>query len=177
MAGQMRVVGARVREGESFAGALGPGRVSRRRDQDGGVGESTGALQDMLTSLADFYDEEIGTDLGRFVAAIEPALLIIMGLVITSLLLARTCRCSSSRRWSGPILTVTGGERLGCTSDNRTRGDTGGPVLQIEMGNRPPTRRSSARRPSNWPRVTGSNSSTCTGSGSTTTCFDPSPPT
>ena len=42
----------------------------------------------MLTSLADFYDEEIETDLGRFVSLVEPVLLIVMGLVIASLLLA-----------------------------------------------------------------------------------------
>jgi type IV pilus assembly protein PilC len=52
------------------------------------VGESTGALQEMLSSLADFYDEEIETELGRFVTLVEPALLIIMGVVIASLLLA-----------------------------------------------------------------------------------------
>ena len=38
------------------------------------VGEATGALQEMLNSLADFYDEEIETDLGRFVTLIEPLL-------------------------------------------------------------------------------------------------------
>ena len=52
------------------------------------VGEQTGALQEMLNSLADFYDEEIETSLGRFVTIIEPALLVIMGLVIAGLLLA-----------------------------------------------------------------------------------------
>jgi type IV pilus assembly protein PilC len=52
------------------------------------VGESTGALQEMLNSLADFYDEEIETDLGRFVTLIEPVMLVLMGLVIASLLLA-----------------------------------------------------------------------------------------
>jgi type IV pilus assembly protein PilC len=52
------------------------------------VGEATGALQEMLNSLADFYDEEIDTDLGRFVTLIEPALLVIMGIVIAGLLLA-----------------------------------------------------------------------------------------
>ena len=36
------------------------------------VGESTGALQEMLNSLADFYDEEIDTNLGRFVTLVEP---------------------------------------------------------------------------------------------------------
>jgi type IV pilus assembly protein PilC len=52
------------------------------------VGESTGALQEMLHSLADFYDEEIETNLGRFVTLIEPILLIIMGMVIAGLLLS-----------------------------------------------------------------------------------------
>ena len=52
------------------------------------VGESTGALQEMLNSLADFYDEEIETNLGRFVTVIEPVLLIVMGMVIAGLLLA-----------------------------------------------------------------------------------------
>ena len=42
----------------------------------------------MLTSLADFYDEEIDTSLTRFVTIIEPALLVIMGLVIAALLLS-----------------------------------------------------------------------------------------
>jgi type IV pilus assembly protein PilC len=37
------------------------------------VGESTGALQDMLSSLADFYDEEVETSVSRFVTVIEPA--------------------------------------------------------------------------------------------------------
>ncbi|MPZ21196.1 MAG: type II secretion system F family protein [Luteitalea sp.] len=52
------------------------------------VGEATGALQDMLHALADFYDEEIEARLGRFVTLVEPALLIIMGAVIATLLLA-----------------------------------------------------------------------------------------
>ncbi|MEW5981697.1 MAG: type II secretion system F family protein [Acidobacteriota bacterium] len=89
MARELRAVGQQVREGESFAGAL----AARRVFPDvaikmAEVGESTGALQDMLASLADFYDEEIETELSRFVALVEPMLLIIMGLVIASLLLA-----------------------------------------------------------------------------------------
>jgi type IV pilus assembly protein PilC len=52
------------------------------------VGEATGALQEMLNSLADFYDEEIETDLGRFVTLVEPVLLVIMGIVIAGMLLA-----------------------------------------------------------------------------------------
>jgi len=52
------------------------------------VGESTGAMQEMLNTVADFYDEEIATNMERFVTLVEPALLVIMGLVIASLLLA-----------------------------------------------------------------------------------------
>ncbi len=52
------------------------------------VGESTGALQDMLNAAADFFDEEIETTLGRFMTLIEPLLLVIMGIVIAALLLA-----------------------------------------------------------------------------------------
>ena len=52
------------------------------------VGESTGALQEMLNSLADFYDEEIDTNLGRFITLVEPILLVVMGLIIAGLLLS-----------------------------------------------------------------------------------------
>ena len=52
------------------------------------VGESTGALQEMLNSLADFYDEEIETDVGRFVTLIEPVAADLMGVVIAASVLA-----------------------------------------------------------------------------------------
>ena len=52
------------------------------------VGESTGALQEMLNSLSEFYDEEIETSLTRFITIVEPALLVIMGMVIAALLLS-----------------------------------------------------------------------------------------
>jgi type IV pilus assembly protein PilC len=88
-ADQLAVVGQRVREGEAFAAALAargifPSVVIRMVE----VGEATGALRDMLTSVADFFDEEIETRLGRFVTIIEPVLLIVMGLVIAALLVA-----------------------------------------------------------------------------------------
>jgi type IV pilus assembly protein PilC len=89
MAGQLDIVGARVREGESFAAAL-----ERRRVfpdvavKMAEVGESTGALQDMLNTVADFYDEEIATTMERFVTLVEPVLLVFMGVVVAGLLLA-----------------------------------------------------------------------------------------
>jgi type IV pilus assembly protein PilC len=89
IARELDVVGARVREGVSFAAAL----EARRVFPDvavkmAEVGESTGALQDMLNTVADFYDEEIATKMERFVTLVEPALLVIMGIVIAGLLLA-----------------------------------------------------------------------------------------
>src|SRR5512140_671380 len=52
------------------------------------VGESTGALREMLANVSEFYDEEIEARLSRVVSAIEPIILIIMGGVIAVLLYA-----------------------------------------------------------------------------------------
>jgi len=52
------------------------------------VGESTGALTEMLTNVSEFYDEEIEARLSRMVAAIEPIILVIMGMIIATLLYA-----------------------------------------------------------------------------------------
>ena len=52
------------------------------------VGESTGALQEMLQSLADFYDEEIEAEVARAIALVEPVLLVLMGVVIAGVVLA-----------------------------------------------------------------------------------------
>ncbi len=89
MAKELDVVTQRVREGEGLAASL----TARKVVPDVAlkmieVGESTGALQDMLSSLADFYDEEVETSVSRFVTLIEPALLVLMGLVIAVLVLA-----------------------------------------------------------------------------------------
>ena len=46
------------------------------------------ALTEMLNSLADFYDEEIDTEVARFVTLIEPAMLVFMGVVIAGIVLA-----------------------------------------------------------------------------------------
>jgi type IV pilus assembly protein PilC len=89
MSAQLDIVSARVREGESFAAAL----EARHAFPDvavkmAEVGESTGALQDMLNTVADFYDEEIATNMERFITLVEPVLLVVMGIVIAGLLLA-----------------------------------------------------------------------------------------
>ncbi|MBS1817749.1 MAG: type II secretion system F family protein [Acidobacteria bacterium] len=82
-------VGARVREGVSFATAMeARGVFPEVAVKMTEVGESTGALQDMLNTVADFYDEEISTNMERFVTLVEPVLLVAMGIVIAGLLLA-----------------------------------------------------------------------------------------
>src|SRR5438874_883347 len=89
MAKQLEVVSARVREGESFAAALeARGEFPEVAVKMAEVGEYTGALQDMLNTVAEFYDEEISTNMERFMALVEPMLLVIMGIVIAGLLLA-----------------------------------------------------------------------------------------
>jgi type IV pilus assembly protein PilC len=89
IASELDVVGARVREGSSFAGALEARHVFPEvAVKMAEVGESTGALQDMLNTVADFYDEEISTTMERFVTLVEPVLLVVMGMVIAGLLLA-----------------------------------------------------------------------------------------
>jgi type IV pilus assembly protein PilC len=89
MGREMEIVAQSVREGQGFAATL----LQRKVVPDVAikmieVGESTGALQEMLNSLADFYDEEIETEVARFVTVIEPALLIIMGVVIAAIVLS-----------------------------------------------------------------------------------------
>ena len=80
MAAELDVVSLRVREGASFAGAMeGRGVFPEVAVKMAEVGESTGALQDMLNTVADFFDEEISTNMDRFVTLIEPMLLVIDG--------------------------------------------------------------------------------------------------
>ena len=86
---ELEVVAVRVREGQSFAGTL----MERQTVPDVAlkmieVGESTGALTEMLNSLADFYDEEIDTEVSRFVTVIEPAMLVVMGVVIAGIVMS-----------------------------------------------------------------------------------------
>jgi type IV pilus assembly protein PilC len=89
MASQLEIVVSRVREGESFAAALDARKVFPDvAVKMAEVGESTGALQEMLNTVADFYDEDISTSMERFVTLVEPTLLVVMGIVIAGLLLA-----------------------------------------------------------------------------------------
>jgi type IV pilus assembly protein PilC len=52
------------------------------------VGESTGALPQMLNSVAEFFEEDVQTALTASMALIEPAILIVMGVVVVIILIA-----------------------------------------------------------------------------------------
>jgi type IV pilus assembly protein PilC len=52
------------------------------------VGETSGALEEMLTAVSDFYDEEIEVILARVITLVEPAILVMMGGIICTILLS-----------------------------------------------------------------------------------------
>jgi len=46
-----------------------------------GVGEATGTLDEMLTKLADFYDDEVEASVAALLSVLEPILLIFVGII------------------------------------------------------------------------------------------------
>ncbi len=52
------------------------------------VGESTGALPQMLNSVAEFFEEDVQTSLTAAMSLIEPLILIVMGVVVVAILIA-----------------------------------------------------------------------------------------
>jgi type IV pilus assembly protein PilC len=52
------------------------------------VGESTGALPQMLNSVAEFFEEDVQTNLTAAMSLIEPLILVVMGVVVVTILIA-----------------------------------------------------------------------------------------
>jgi len=52
------------------------------------VGESTGALPQMLNSVAEFFEEDVQTSLAAIMSMIEPVILIVMGVVVVIIMIA-----------------------------------------------------------------------------------------
>jgi len=52
------------------------------------VGEETGALDEMLDKIADFYDEEVEAMVNGLTSLIEPILIVVMGVVIGGMIIA-----------------------------------------------------------------------------------------
>ena len=78
-----------VREGRSLAEALIQTKVFPDLAAEMiTVGEQTGALPQMLNSVAEFFEEDVGTALTASLALIEPAILIVMGVVVVFILVS-----------------------------------------------------------------------------------------
>lgn len=78
-----------VAEGTSLTDALREtGQFPFMLTQMAGVGEATGALDDMLTKLADFYDEEVEASVASLLSILEPILLIGVGGLIGTIVIS-----------------------------------------------------------------------------------------
>jgi type IV pilus assembly protein PilC len=78
-----------VREGKSLADSLSKTSVFPDLSSEMiSVGEQTGALPQMLNSVAEFFEEDVATALTAALALIEPAILIVMGVVVVFILIS-----------------------------------------------------------------------------------------
>jgi type IV pilus assembly protein PilC len=81
--------GARVREGRTLHESLAETRlVPDLALEMIEVGEASGALAAMLTSVAEFYEEEVSTRLQRTLIWVSPAILVVMAVVVGSILIS-----------------------------------------------------------------------------------------
>ena len=53
------------------------------------VGETTGALDAMLSKIADFYDDEVDTAVSNLTALMEPMVILFLGVAIGGLVIAK----------------------------------------------------------------------------------------
>jgi len=78
-----------IREGKPFTDSLeASGWVSELATDMIGVGERSGALREMLDEVANFYDSEIDVRLNTITTFIEPVILVFMGSLVMTILLA-----------------------------------------------------------------------------------------
>jgi type IV pilus assembly protein PilC len=81
--------GKMVREGQTLSSSLAATGVFPALAVDMvEVGESTGALPAMLTSVAEFYEDDVNTKMTAVLSLIEPAIMIFMGIFVAFVLIA-----------------------------------------------------------------------------------------
>jgi type IV pilus assembly protein PilC len=81
--------GKMVREGQSLSSSLASTGIFPALSIDMiEVGESTGALPAMLTSVAEFYEDDVNTNMTAAMSLIEPAIMIFMGLFVAFVLVS-----------------------------------------------------------------------------------------
>ena len=80
---------ASIREGETIAAPLRQSTVFPQMVvQMISVGEETGALDDMLGRIADFYDDEVDTAVDSLTSLIEPVMIVFMGGIVGGMVIA-----------------------------------------------------------------------------------------
>ncbi len=52
------------------------------------VGEQTGGLDEMLTKIADFYDEEVDVAVGALLSLMEPMMIVVLGVIVGGMVVA-----------------------------------------------------------------------------------------
>ena len=78
-----------VEEGKTISGPLGETKVFPMMVvQMINVGEQTGALDQMLSKIADFYEEEVDTAVAGLMKLIEPLMIVILGGIIGTIVTA-----------------------------------------------------------------------------------------
>jgi type IV pilus assembly protein PilC len=89
MAAAVSAATPQIREGKSLTTALeSTGMLENLTLEMVKVGEQTGALGEMLGSVAEFYDEEVDTRLAAVLALVEPIMLVMMAFLVAGMLLA-----------------------------------------------------------------------------------------
>jgi type IV pilus assembly protein PilC len=87
-AGIMRARG-KISEGHDMASPLAEAKVFPTMVvQMIGVGEQTGAMDQMLTKIADFYEEEVDAAVSGLTSLIEPVMMAFLGVVVGGLIIA-----------------------------------------------------------------------------------------
>jgi type IV pilus assembly protein PilC len=80
---------ASIREGETIAEPLGrSGHFPPMVIQMIAVGESTGALDSMLSKIAEFYEDEVDVAVSNLTSLLEPLLMVFLGVVIGGVVIA-----------------------------------------------------------------------------------------
>jgi type IV pilus assembly protein PilC len=78
-----------VREGQALSGSLRKTKIFPSLSLDMiEVGESTGALPQMLTSVAEFYEEDVSNNVTAALSLIEPVIMIVMGIFVAFVLIS-----------------------------------------------------------------------------------------
>ena len=78
-----------VSEGRSLTQSFkATGRFPFMMTQMVSVGEATGTLDQMLSKMADFYDDEVSTSVGSLLAILEPVLMVGVGGIVGGLIIA-----------------------------------------------------------------------------------------